>query len=88
MGVVGAVTPVTNPIVTPMCNAMFALNRQRGRLAPHRKPRSARTLIDAFWRVVTAAPTNCPDGEERPIETTQELMKAVDAVVATGGGGW
>src|SRR5215469_6909915 len=23
MGVVGAVTPVTNPIVTPMCNAMF-----------------------------------------------------------------
>ena len=25
MGVVGAVTPVTNPIVTPMCNAMFAL---------------------------------------------------------------
>ena len=25
MGVVGAVTPVTNPIVTPMCNAMFAI---------------------------------------------------------------
>ena len=25
MGVVGAVTPVTNPIVTPMCNGMFAL---------------------------------------------------------------
>src|SRR6185312_4452454 len=25
MGVVGSVTPVTNPIVTPMCNAMFAL---------------------------------------------------------------
>src|ERR1051325_9409901 len=25
MGVVGAVCPVTNPIVTPMCNAMFAL---------------------------------------------------------------
>ena len=23
MGVVGAVTPVTNPIVTPMCNGMF-----------------------------------------------------------------
>src|ERR1043165_7732014 len=25
MGVVAAVTPVTNPIVTPMCNAMFAI---------------------------------------------------------------
>ena len=24
MGVVAAVTPVTNPVVTPMCNAMFA----------------------------------------------------------------
>lgn len=24
-GVIGAVTPCTNPIVTPMCNAMFAL---------------------------------------------------------------
>src|SRR5262250_2562490 len=25
MGIVGAVTPVTNPVVTPMCNVMFAL---------------------------------------------------------------
>src|SRR3977135_3785131 len=25
MGVVAAVTPVTNPVVTPMCNAMFAV---------------------------------------------------------------
>ena len=33
MGVVGAVTPVTNPIVTPMCNAMFAhQDRQRRHL--------------------------------------------------------
>ena len=31
MGVVGAVTPVTNPIVTPMCNAMFALKTEIGR---------------------------------------------------------
>ena len=27
-GVVGSVTPVTNPVVTPMCNAMFALKGQ------------------------------------------------------------
>src|SRR5205814_9212612 len=25
MGIVAAVTPITNPIVTPMCNAMFAI---------------------------------------------------------------
>ena len=36
MGVVGAVTPVTNPIVTPMCNAMFALKTGNAVIfAPH-----------------------------------------------------
>ena len=38
MGVVGAVTPVTNPIVTPMCNAMFALKAGNAVIfAPHPK---------------------------------------------------
>jgi len=38
MGVVGAVTPVTNPIVTPMCNAMFAIKTGNAVVfAPHPK---------------------------------------------------
>ena len=38
MGVVGAVCPVTNPIVTPMCNAMFALKAGNAVIfAPHPK---------------------------------------------------
>ena len=38
MGVVGAVTPVTNPVVTPMCNAMFALKTGNAVIfAPHPK---------------------------------------------------
>src|SRR5882757_1149274 len=38
MGVVGAVCPVTNPIVTPMCNAMFALKAGNTIIfAPHPK---------------------------------------------------
>ena len=38
MGVVGAVCPVTNPIVTPMCNAMFALKAGNAIIfAPHPK---------------------------------------------------
>jgi succinate-semialdehyde dehydrogenase len=42
MGVVGAVTPVTNPIVTPMCNAMFAIKTGNAVIfARTRKPRSA-----------------------------------------------
>ena len=44
MGVVGAVTPVTNPIVTPMCNAMFALKTGNAVIfAPHPRRRSARS---------------------------------------------
>ena len=36
VGVVGAVTPTTNPIVTPMCNAMFALKGGNSIIiAPH-----------------------------------------------------
>ena len=41
-GVVGSVTPVTNPVVTPMCNAMFALKGQNAIIvAPH--PRAQKT---------------------------------------------
>ena len=91
MGVVAAVTPVTNPTVTPMCNAMFALKTGNAVIfAPHPKAeRSAEMLTREFMRVVKAH--GGPDDlvqtvTDGSIETTQELMKAVDVVVATGGG--
>ena len=34
MGVVAAVCPVTNPVVTPMCNAMFALKAGNAVILP------------------------------------------------------
>ena len=91
MGVVGAVTPVTNPIVTPMCNAMFALKTGNAIVfAPHPKAeKCTEHLTDAFMNVVTAhgGPDNLVQMVKKgSIETTQELMKAVDVVVATGGG--
>src|SRR3954453_3821085 len=54
MGVVGAVTPVTNPIVTPMCNAMFALKTGNAVIfAPHPKAeRCTAHLTEAFVAVV------------------------------------
>ena len=54
MGVVGAVTPVTNPIVTPMCNAMFALKTGNAVIfAPHPKAEHCTALLaDAFMAVV------------------------------------
>ena len=91
MGVVGAVTPVTNPIVTPMCNAMFALKTGNAVIfAPHPKAENCtQHLTDAFMRVVKA--NGGPDNlvqmiRNGSVETTQELMKDVDVVVATGGG--
>ncbi len=91
MGVVGAVTPVTNPIVTPMCNAMFALKAGNAVIfAPHPKAEGcAAHLTDAFMRAVKA--NGGPDHliqliRNGSVETTRELMKAVDVVVATGGG--
>ena len=91
MGVVGAVTPVTNPIVTPMCNAMFALKAGNAVIfAPHPKAEGcARHLTEAFMREVRAH--GGPDHliqmiSNGSVETTRELMKDVDVVVATGGG--
>ena len=91
MGVVGAVTPVTNPIVTPMCNAMFALKTGNAVIfAPHPKAEQCTALLtEAFMDVVKSngGPDNLVQTiRNGSIETTQELMKIVDVVVATGGG--
>lgn len=92
MGVVGAVTPCTNPIVTPMCNAMFALKcRNSIIIAPHpRAKKCAKHVVDAFNEALKAlnAPENLIQVIEEPsVELTSQLMKAVDVVIATGGMG-
>ncbi len=91
MGVVGAVTPVTNPIVTPMCNGMFALKAGNAVIfAPHPKAQKCTEhLTEAFMKIVKAH--GGPDDliqvvRNGSVEKTQELMRAVDVVVATGGG--
>jgi succinate-semialdehyde dehydrogenase len=91
MGVVGAVTPVTNPIVTPMCNAMFAIKTGNAVVfAPHPKAEKCTELLTReFMNVVKA--NGGPDNliqtvKNGSIDTTIELMKMVDVVVATGGG--
>lgn len=92
VGVVGAVTPCTNPIVTPMCNAMFALKgRNAIIIAPHpRAKKCGKYVVDQFNQEIKKL--GAPDHliqiiEEPSIELTNELMKAVDVLVATGGMG-
>src|SRR3954454_5408014 len=82
MGVVGAVTPVTNPIVTPMCNAMFALKTGTAVIfAPHPKAEQCTQLLAReFMNVVKSH--GGPDHlvqtiRNGSIDTTQELMKTV-----------
>ncbi len=91
MGVVAAVTPVTNPIVTPMCNGMFALKTGNAVIfAAHPKAQKcAEYLAHEFMKIVKSH--NGPDDLiqvviKGSVEKTQELMQAADVVVATGGG--
>lgn len=90
IGVICAVTPTTNPIVTPMCNAMFALKGGNAIIiAPH--PRSKNSSAHAVKLMneeikKLGAPDNLIQIIEEPsIELTNELMQKSDVVLATGG---
>jgi succinate-semialdehyde dehydrogenase len=92
MGVVGAVTPVTNPIVTPMCNGMFALKAGNAVIfAPHPKAQKCTEFVtEEFMKIVRKH--GGPDDliqtvTNGSVEKTKELMASVDVVVATGGPG-
>ena len=91
MGVVAAVTPVTNPIVTPMCNGMFALKTGNAVIfASHPKAQKcAEYLTSEFMNIVKSH--EGPDDliqvvTNGSVEKTQKLMQSADVVVATGGG--
>jgi len=91
MGVVAAVTPITNPVVTPMCNAMFALKCGNSVIfAPHPKAQKCgEHLAEKFMEIVKAkgGPNDLIQVVKNgSVETTQELMRSADVVVATGGG--
>ena len=91
MGVVAAVTPVTNPIVTPMCNGMFALKTGNAVIfASHpNAQKCAEYLTYEFMKIVKSH--QGPDDliqvvTNGSVEKTQQLMQSADVVVATGGG--
>jgi len=91
MGVVGAVCPVTNPVVTPMCNAMFALKAGNAVIfAPHPKAEESTWALTISYREILRAHGAPQDLVQMvrngSVETTQALMRSVDVVVATGGG--
>ena len=91
-GIVGAVSPTTNPVITPMGNAMVAIKgRNSIIIAPHPKAVKVSThtvkIMNAAIRKL-GAPENLIQIIEQPsMELTQGLMKACDVIVATGGMG-
>ncbi len=91
VGVVGALTPVTNPTATPASNGITILKGRNAVIfAPHPKSKKATAMAVQFMRDGLRK-VNAPEDliqviEEPSIDVTEELMKQVDVVLATGGG--
>lgn len=92
MGIVAAIMPTTNPIVTAMSNAMFALKgRNSIIIAPHPRAKKCNAytvkLINEAIKEYNAPENLIQTIEEPSIELTNDLMQAADVVIATGGAG-
>ncbi|QOX63202.1 aldehyde dehydrogenase family protein [Anoxybacterium hadale] len=92
MGVIGAIIPVTNGEATPVVKSLMALKTRNSIiLAPHPKARNTNWAVTEMIRSVLKkfdAPEDLvqavgPDFVS--IETSGELMKQVDFILATGG---
>ena len=92
MGVIGAITPMTNSSSTMPCNGLMILKARNAVIfAPH--PRAKKTCAVTCEEMrkglaKVGAPLDLIQYIEEPsIELTQELMGKVDLVLATGGAG-
>ena len=90
IGVVAGITPMTNPVVTPMSKIMFALKTKNAIIiAPHPKAVMCSTLtVELINKALEQF--DVPEGlvqiiSDPSVDKTQELMKSCDVVVATGG---
>ncbi|MHC1722010.1 MAG: aldehyde dehydrogenase family protein [Aminipila sp.] len=92
VGVVAAITPCTNPIVTPMSNAMFALKCGNAIIiTPHHKAIKCSTktveLINAELKKQGYPENLIQVLDQQSRENTRNLISMADIVVATGGEG-
>lgn len=90
MGVVASIVPSTNPIVTPMCNAAFALKTRNAIIfAPHPRAVKCTALLVQLFRAELAK-LGLPEDlvqvvAEVSVAESGKLMAAADITVATGG---
>ena len=90
VGVVGALTPVTNPTATPASNAISVLKGRNAVIfAPHPSAKKASKQAVLYMREglkKAGAPEDLIQIVESPsIEKTNALMEQADVVLATGG---
>ena len=92
MGVVGALIPCTNPEATPFAKAMFAI-KTRNAIIMAAHPRTKETNKLAVNQIRSVLKKHgWPEDlvinvDEISMEASSELMKQVDIILATGGGG-
>lgn len=90
MGVVASVTPTTNPVVTAMCNAMFAIKGGNSIIiAPHPRAQKTNLVLCEMIRNKISQLDGNPDIYQcivpNGLDETNELMQKCDIVIATGG---
>jgi len=91
VGVIGALSPSTNPEATPVIKAISAVKgRNAIIIAPHPRAKLTNKKIVDYMRDALercGAPADLVIGIETPsLETTNELMRQCDRILATGGG--
>ena len=91
MGVIGALSPSTNPEATPVIKAIHAVKGRNAIIvAPHPRAKLTNKKICDLMRAALeklGAPADLVIGIETPsLELTNELMRQCDRVLATGGG--
>ena len=90
VGVIGALTPITNASSTITCNGLPILKTRNAVIfAPHPKAKATCELTCNYFREglkKVGAPVDLVQNLKDPsVELTQLLMKHVDLIVATGG---
>ncbi len=91
VGVIGALSPSTNPEATPVIKAISAVKgRNSIIIAPHPRAKITNKMICDLMRdalVKLGAPADLVIPIETPsVEKTNEVMRQCDRVLATGGG--
>ncbi len=91
IGVIGALSPTTNPEATPVIKAISAVKGRNSIIvAPHPRAKQTNKMICDYMReaiVACGAPADLVISIDTPeLETTAELMRQCDRVLATGGG--